>query len=70
MRTWVDIPDRQIEQLTQICETKKISRAELIRQAITSCIEKNKPAADEAFGIWKDEQIDGLDYQKKRRSEW
>lgn len=70
MRTLVDIPDKQIEDLTIICETKKVSRSELIRQAISYYIEKNKPSAVDAFGVWKNRNIDGLAYQEQVRSEW
>jgi hypothetical protein len=70
MRTLVDIPDRQIDELTLICETRKVSRAEAIRQAIAAYIEKNKPGAPTAFGLWKDSAVDGLTYQEQVRSEW
>jgi len=70
MRTLVDIPDKQIEDLAVICKIKKVSRSELIRQAISCYIEWNKPSTVDAFGLWKDRKIDGLDYQKKVRSEW
>ena len=70
MRTLVDIPDRQIKELTAICEIEKVSRAEAIRQAIASYIEKKKPATVEAFGLWKGRKIDGLAYQEQVRSEW
>lgn len=69
MRTLVDIPDRQIEDLTRICEAKGVSRAEAIRQAIAFYIEQNKPVAD-VFGLWKDHHPDGLAYQEGMRSEW
>ena len=70
MRTLVDIPERQIEDLVVLCEAKKLSRAEIIRQAIASYLEKNKPSEVAAFGIWKKRKVDGLAYQKKVRSEW
>lgn len=70
MRALVDIPDRQIDELAMICEAKKLSRAEVIRQAITFYIEKNRPSSSDAFGIWKDRQVDGLTYQEQVRSEW
>ena len=70
MRTLVDIPDRQIRELTAICEAEKVSRAEVIRRAIASYIEKKKPATIEAFGLWKGRKIDGLAYQEQVRSEW
>jgi len=65
MRTLVDIPDRQIEDLAMICEVKPASRAEIIWQAISAYIEQNKPSAADAFGIWKDRKVDGLAYQKR-----
>lgn len=70
MRTLVDIPDRQIKELTAICEAEKVSRAEVIRQAIASYIENKKPVAVEVFGLWKGRKIDGLAYQEQVRSEW
>jgi len=36
-----------------------VSRAEVIRQAIASYIEKKKPATVEAFGLWKGRKVDG-----------
>lgn len=70
MRTLVDIPDRQIKDLTALCEAEKVSRAELIRQAIAAYLERKKPVSVEAFGLWKDRKIDGLAYQEQVRSEW
>jgi hypothetical protein len=42
MKTLVDIPDWQINDLSAICETQKMPRAEAIRQAITAYIEKKQ----------------------------
>lgn len=70
MRTLVDIPDRQIEDLTRICEVRKVSRAEVIRQAISAYIEKSQSSTVDAFGLWKNRKIDGLTYQEQVRSEW
>ena len=72
MRTLVDIPDEQIEDLAVICEAKKVSRAEVIRQAIASYIDTNKRVPVDAFGLWKahPDRLDGLAYQEQARSEW
>lgn len=70
MRTLVDIPDRQLKDLSAICEAEKVSRAEVIRQAISSYIEKKKPGTADAFGLWRDRKVDGLEYQEQVRSEW
>ena len=69
VRTLVDIPDRQIRDLADICKTEKISRAELIRQAISAYLEK-KSSETEAFGLWKERKVDGMEYQEQVRSEW
>ncbi|GAO36084.1 hypothetical protein SCT_1483 [Sulfuricella sp. T08] len=70
MRTLVDIPDRQIKDLTAICEAEKVSRAEVVRRAISDYLEKKKPGVAEAFGLWKGRKVDGLTYQEQARSEW
>ena len=70
MRTLVDIPDRQLKDLTAICKVEKVSRAEVIRQAISSYLEKKKPGGVDAFGLWKSRKVDGLAYQEQARSEW
>lgn len=72
MRTLVDIPDEQIDDLAIICEAKKVSRAELIRQAISFYIGTNKLVPADAFGLWKEKQprMDGLAYQEQARAEW
>lgn len=70
MRTLVDIPDRQIKHLAVICKAEKKSRAEVIRQAISAYLETKKPAAVQAFGLWRERKVDGLAYQEQVRSEW
>lgn len=75
MRTLVDIPDEQINDLTVICEAKKVSRAEVIRQAISFYIGTNKLMPADVFGLWKAKQpasivLDGLAYQEQARAEW
>ncbi|MCC8483061.1 ribbon-helix-helix domain-containing protein [Rickettsia endosymbiont of Culicoides newsteadi] len=73
MRTIIDIPDMQVETLNQLSKKKKLSRAEIIRQALTDYITnyaKSKKGYKSAFGIWKDQKLDGLLYQHKLRGEW
>jgi hypothetical protein len=81
MRALVDIPDRQIEELASICAARNLSRAEAVRQALDAFIQRNLPSREAAFGLWKGQVVglpgdpeplpaDGLDYQKKLRSEW
>ena len=81
MRALVDIPDRQLEDLSAICAARNLSRAEAVRQALDAFIAQNRPARDSAFGLWKGQSVclpgqedplpeDGLAYQEKLRSEW
>ena len=75
MRAIIEIPDKQISDLALIAKTKKLPRAEIIRQAIAAYIASNKPSAAPAFGLWakhinKDQLQDGMQYQEKVRAEW
>ena len=70
MRTLIDIPEKQIQALSAICAAEKVSRAEVIREAIAFYLDKKKPHTEEAFGLWQDQNIDGLAYQEQTRSEW
>jgi len=71
VRTIVDLPDQQIEGLKRISKSAQTSRAELVRRAIDEYLERHLPEQnDNAFGIWKSHNIDGLTYQKQLRDEW
>jgi metal-responsive CopG/Arc/MetJ family transcriptional regulator len=70
MRTLIDIPEKQIKALTAISQAEKVSRAEVIREAIAYYLDKKIPQTDDAFGLWKDHKVDGLAYQEQVRSEW
>jgi metal-responsive CopG/Arc/MetJ family transcriptional regulator len=73
MRTLVDIPDDQIAELTKMAEREKVSRAALVRQAISDLLASKRQtstdAIEAAFGIRPDME-DGLAYQERLRSEW
>ncbi|MEQ1486746.1 CopG family transcriptional regulator [Methyloglobulus sp.] len=70
MRTLIDIPEKQLKALTAISQAEKVSRAEVIREAIAYYLEKKISQSDGAFGLWKDHKVDGLSYQEQVRSEW
>ncbi len=71
MRTIIDVPDALIESLDQFGALEQRSRAALIREAITQYLKvKSIPAAEEAFGLWKKREVDGVQYQKSLRDEW
>jgi len=70
MRIVVDIPEKQIKELTAISQAEKVSRTEVIREAIDYYLEKKRSQTEDTFGLWKDRQVDGLAYQEQARSEW
>jgi metal-responsive CopG/Arc/MetJ family transcriptional regulator len=70
MRTLVDIPEDELEELNALSEARKVSRAELIRQAVAGFLAQNKAGLEDSFGLWKDHAVDGVDYQSKLRREW
>jgi hypothetical protein len=81
MRALVDIPERQLDDLSAICAARNLSRAEAVRQALEAFIAQNRPSRGAAFGLWKGQTVvlpgdsdplpeDGLAYQEKLRSEW
>lgn len=70
-RTLVGFPEKDLLMLDSISASQHVSRAELIRLAVSSYIEKFKSDDDaQAFGIWKAQKLDGLAYQTKLREEW
>lgn len=70
MRTLIDIPEPQLSKLTAISKARKLSRAEVIRQAITTYIAAQPVRPEDvAFGVWDDGK-DGVEYQRRLRDEW
>ncbi len=70
MRTLVDLPDEDLEGLTQLGRRRGVSRAKIIRQAVRDYLQRHTGASDdEAFGLWGAGE-DGLEYQQRLRSEW
>lgn len=77
MRTIIDLTDEQLAALKRLCEREKISRAEAVRRAVDKLLQEQESATadrkadlDAVFGAWKHRNIDGLEYQRKIRSEW
>ncbi|HEY4380556.1 MAG TPA: CopG family transcriptional regulator [Acidobacteriaceae bacterium] len=70
MRTLVDLPEKDLKQLTALSRSRKTSRAELIRQAVAGYLVANRAAMEDSFGLWKSRGVDGLKYQQKLRDEW
>jgi predicted transcriptional regulator len=71
MRTLIDITELQVQALEDIAKAEKLSRAAVIRAAIDEYVRRrNRSEADEAFGLWGKNGMDGLEYQEQVRSEW
>jgi hypothetical protein len=70
MRTIVDIPQSQLQQLEAICRREDLSRAEAVRRAISLFVAEHDLSPDEAFGIWKARGHEGIRYQQALRGEW
>lgn len=71
MRTIVEIPEQQIEALKALSEREGLSRAELMRRALAEYLTRHQTETDNsAFGLWRDNKQDGLDYQQELRKEW
>lgn len=71
MRILVDVPDRQLKELARLGAASKRSRAAIIREAVTSYLSRAKRSQiDDAFGLWGDHEVDGVEYQRKLRDEW
>jgi hypothetical protein len=64
------LPDGKIEQLNALSRRRKLSRAELVRQAVCSFLALNKPGLEDSFGLWKGRDPDGVQYQESLRREW
>ena len=70
MRALIDIPDDQIRALARIGKRESVSRAALIRRALTDFIAACAPPSDaEAFGSWSTGE-DALAYEDRVRGEW
>lgn len=71
MRALVDIDEKDIREIDRLARKQNRSRASLIREAVAGYIKENAgEAADEAFGLWAHQEVDGLAFQRKLRSEW
>ncbi|MBE1525737.1 hypothetical protein GGC65_000193 [Sphingopyxis sp. OAS728] len=70
MRFLADIPDDDIQWLDAQAAEQGVSRAELVRRAVTAYrAEVSGDAIDNAFGIFRtrDDIGDGLKYQRRLR---
>ena len=70
----IKLDEKRTFELQQLEELEHRSKTDLLKEAIDLLFmlrKSNKTNKLEAFfGAWGNEQIDGLEYQKKIRSEW
>lgn len=70
MRFLADIPDSDVEWLDTLAAEQGVSRAELVRRAVSAYrADASGDAIDNAFGIWRGRGDigDGLKYQRRLR---
>jgi hypothetical protein len=71
VRTIIDLPHEQLDALDAWCGREQISRAEAVRRAVAAHLKQIRTAGpDPAFGLWRDRPLDGLEYERRLRSEW
>lgn len=65
MRTIITLPDEQVAELAAVC------RREGISSAVARYLEERRPLhRDDAFGIRRDRELDGLADERRLRAEW
>ncbi|MCL2892819.1 ribbon-helix-helix domain-containing protein [Brenneria tiliae] len=70
-RIVIDLPEEDLRQLDNLKAIRRVARAEIIRQALAGYLENNRADGNNnAFGLWKDQNIDGVDYENQLREEW
>ena len=70
MRTIIDLPPEQLQQLAEFCRRRDLSRAEAVRRAVAMLLAEESLKPGEAFGLWKGRGVEGVSYQQSRRDEW
>jgi metal-responsive CopG/Arc/MetJ family transcriptional regulator len=70
-RIVIDLPDEDLRLIDAIKAIQKKPRAEIIRRAISGYLTNNCiDNTEDAFGIWQQENADGLTFQTALREEW
>jgi metal-responsive CopG/Arc/MetJ family transcriptional regulator len=71
VRTLIDLPEADVRALDRLGKRLRVSRAKIIREAVSAFLAKTTGATTQsAFGLWRGANIDGLDHQRRIRSEW
>lgn len=74
MRTIIEIPDSYVKRLDELKRQRRVSRSELVREAVERYLESSAGTVDDvAFGVSaaeSDEPEDAVAYQQRLRAEW
>jgi len=71
MRTIIDLPEEQVQELAALCKSQHISRAEAVRRALATMLASEKSQHRETtFGTWKKRPIDSRQLVEKLRQDW
>lgn len=71
MRALINFSDEQVRALDELSRERGDSRSALVREAVAEYLARHHPGQiDDAFGLWHDRVLDGVEYQRRLRSEW
>jgi predicted transcriptional regulator len=71
MREAVEISEAEARLLDEVARQSGTSREAVIKDALSDYLARLKrQRIDAAFGLWGHKTVDGLEYQRKLRSEW
>ncbi len=74
MRITVELPQDQAEAIERLSENERRACEVLIQAAVADYLEEDRKRRwallQAGFGIWKNREIDGLEYERAIRAEW
>ncbi len=70
MRTLIDLPQEDVALLNKLARAGSVSRAELVRQAVSTYLAPHRKTNIRDFLGICPEFEDGMAYQDRLRSEW
>jgi metal-responsive CopG/Arc/MetJ family transcriptional regulator len=71
MRTFVEIPDGKLDEISRYCKVRGISRAKAIRDAIEIMLaEKSVLEREKGFGLWRGKKFESGKFLDGIRGEW
>ncbi|RLM29417.1 hypothetical protein BHG07_15320 [Brenneria salicis ATCC 15712 = DSM 30166] len=70
-RIVIDLPEEDLRQWDNLAAIRHLSRAELIRQALSGYLADNRADSNNAFGLWANSNTDGILYESQvRNHDW